>query len=49
MFSTTSITESWRGTLNNINAPEGQYYYVVKGFDANRREFNYSGSVTLLR
>lgn len=50
MYQSTSISQHWEGTQKGgIAAPQGAYVYVIKVKDNKGKEYEYSGTVTLLR
>jgi len=49
LFHSTSVTELWDGTENNIPATQGVYLYLIHYIDLNHKRNVFSGTVTLLR
>jgi gliding motility-associated-like protein len=49
MFQSTNIYNHWEGTAKGYEAPQGAYVYVIKVKDNKGKEYEYTGTVTLLR
>lgn len=49
MWETTDITESWDGSKGGVACKSDAYLYVVKATNEAGREFEFTGTVTLIR
>jgi len=51
IYTTTDITKGWIGSVNNSGplCQEDTYIYVINAMDSKRKQYNYTGRVSLLK
>lgn len=50
MFEWSDYNSGWNGKAKNgADAPDGTYYYIIEGKGVDGKEYNYKGSVSLIR
>ncbi|MEM6631016.1 MAG: PKD domain-containing protein [Bacteroidota bacterium] len=49
LFRTLDLDRGWDGTFNGVSVTEGVYVYVIRGTGIDRKPFQRSGTITLIR